>query len=184
MRTGGRNDRLWRFIYVAEVIFLAAPVLLPMALLALVGAVYCSVATLFGLAMLIGSGDTDDLQASAGLIPLGSLGTLLCFSGLAATNKFRRLSMAYIFEPTTKFRELRGDLRLCLQLAAAPLVLTTILAGIATSSGESHAWGTLPFFSGLILLFPLTHLWLALRKAEQRGTSETAALPASNLVGA
>jgi hypothetical protein len=49
-----RNGRLWRAVYLVEVIVLALPTLTPMGLLALIGTIYCGGATLIGLDMLPG----------------------------------------------------------------------------------------------------------------------------------
>jgi hypothetical protein len=178
-----RNGRLWRAIYLVEVIVLALPALTPMGLLALVGAIYCGGATLIGLDMLPGylAGRYGDEAGTMDFVALGSLGTLVCVSALCAISRFIRLSRAYVFGSARALLDHVGDFRLGLTLALALLIFNGSLAAIMP--GEGQALFLLLFFANAVILIPVTHLWIAMRQA-RRSTNEVGPDKQAPIVGA
>jgi hypothetical protein len=161
------NGRLWRAVYLVEVIVLALPTLTPMGLLALVGTIYCGGATLIGLDMLSGylAGRYGDTAGTIEMVVLGSAGTLVCIGALCAISRFIRLSRAYVFGSARALLGYAGDFRLGLTLALALLVMNGILAAVMPT--EMFELFLALCLANAVILIPVTHLWIAMRHAQQ-----------------
>jgi hypothetical protein len=166
-----RNGRLWRAVYLVEVIVLALPTLTPMGLLALVGTIYCGGATLIGLDMLPGylAGRYGDGAGTMDFVALGSLGTLVCVSALCAISRFIKLSKAYFFGSARALLDHAVDFRLGMTLALSLLAMNGILAAVMPA--EIFGLFMALFLANAVILIPVTHLWIAMRHA-QRSTNE------------
>lgn len=174
MRSGEKHSRLWRAVYLIEVLVLAVPTLLPMGLLALVGTIYCGLATLIGLERLPGniSGRFNDTDETMQFVVLGSLGTLVCLAALYSISRFVTLSRAYFFGSTSELLAHARDFRIGLILSLALLALNGSLA--MTIWEEIAGVFALLALANVLVMVPVTHLWLALRKAERATISQTA----------
>lgn len=162
-----QNGRLWRAVYLFEVIVLALPALTPMGLLALVGAIYCGGATLIGLDMLPGylAGRYGDTAGTMDFVFLGSLGTLICVGALCAISRFIKLSRAYVFGSARALLDHVSDFRLGLTLALVLLSLNGVLASVVPA--ELFGLFMVLSLANLVMLIPVTHLWIAMRYARR-----------------
>ncbi|MBN7808555.1 hypothetical protein JZX86_24785 [Agrobacterium rosae] len=73
-----------------------------------------------------------------------------------------KLSYIYVFKGAQELLNHRRDFRIGLYCGLAPLVFTTlVMASVVVSDGN---WTSLPFaiIGGGMLLFPVTHLWIAI----------------------
>lgn len=167
-----RNGRLWRLAYLAEIVVLAVPTLTPIGLLAIVGTLYCGGATLIGLDMLPGymAGRYGDASGTVDLVVLGSAGTLICVSALCAISRFIRLSRAYVFGSARAPLNHVEDFRIGLTLALALLVMNGILAAVMPT--ETFGLFMALLVANIMILIPVTHLWIAMRHA-RRSTNES-----------
>lgn len=153
-----------RVVYVVEILVFAAPFYLTYGLLAMISAPYAGLLILVSPAWLMSYLVDANGEAMPVLITATAviLAATLSVTGVIALWKLAKLSHIYIFKGAQELSTHRRYFRIGFYCGLAPLVFTTtVMASIGISDG---GWTSLPFaiICGGMLLFPVTHLWIAM----------------------
>ncbi|SCX05817.1 hypothetical protein DSM25558_0823 [Agrobacterium sp. DSM 25558] len=156
---------LARVIYCLEILFFAAPFYLTYGLLAVISAPFAGLLILFSPVwftsyLVDANGEVrQGVFASVVIIAIATLS----WTGAIALWKLAKLSYIYVFKGAQELLNHRRDFRIGLYCGLAPLLFTTlVMASIVVIDG---CWTSLPYaiIGGSMLLFPVTHLWIAMR---------------------
>ncbi|MBE9603883.1 hypothetical protein IAI18_03335 [Acetobacteraceae bacterium H6797] len=161
-----RADLALRGLFLAELVGLGLPSLLAMVFLAWMLLIGCISGVLVCLGKLFGT--RPELSGSDALFValLTAFGLLLCLGGFYAMWRFLRAALAYLRRGASGLT--LADYR-ALPWAVPPLLLcfTMAVPGLANIGGEG--WLTGFYVSGLGLMVPVLHLWLAWRGMRRAG---------------
>ncbi|KAA3511087.1 hypothetical protein RMS29_000010 [Agrobacterium rosae] len=164
MRARHTSNILARVIYCLEILLFAAPFYLTYGLVAVISAPFAGLLILFSpvwfTAYLV------DANGEVGQVFLASVVIIaiatLSWTSTIALWKLAKLSYIYVFKGAQELLNHWRDFRIGLYCGLAPLVFTTlVMASVVVSDG---GWTSLPFaiIGGGVLLFPVTHLWIAM----------------------
>lgn len=157
-----------RAIYCLEILFFAAPFYLTNGLMTVISAPFAGLLILFSpvwFTAYLFDANGEVGRAVLGIVVVITIATL-SWTGAIALWKFAKLSYTYIFKGAQELLKHRRDFRIGLYCGIAPLVFTTLfMASIVVSDG---GWASLPsaMIGGGLLLFPVTHLWIAMSGAK------------------
>lgn len=161
------SQRIGRILYLLEILIFAVPVYLTYGLLAIVSAPYAGALILISpvwlTTYLADAGGEAQQVIVVGAVVLAA--ATLSVTGVIALWKLARLSHVYLFKGAEELLKHSADFRTGLYCGLAPLAFTTtVMAAIVVSDG---GWQDLPFaiIGGGTLLIPVTHLWVAMRRA-------------------
>ncbi|WP_421358541.1 hypothetical protein [Agrobacterium rosae] len=153
-----------RVIYCLEILLFAAPFYLTYGLVAVISAPFAGLLILFSPVWF--TSYLVDANGEVGQVVLASVVVIaiatLSWTGAIALWKLAKLSYIYVFKGAQKLLNHRRDFRIGLYCGLAPLVFTMlVMPSIVVSDG---GWTSLPFaiIGGGMLLFPVTHLWIAM----------------------
>ena len=153
-----------RVIYCLEILLFAAPIYLTYGLVAVISAPFAGLLILFSPVWF--TSYLVDANGEVGQVVFASVVVIaiatLSWTGAIALWKLAKLSYIYVFKGAQELLNHRCDFRIGLYCGFAPLVFTMlVMPSIIVSDG---GWTSLPFaiIGGSMLLFPVTHLWIAM----------------------
>lgn len=161
------SDGASRWLFLAEIVILALPGLVVMLIYALTVGGFGLVGTASVLVALLSGNYTTATEIWTGLGMAAVTLTVIAISiaGLLAIGTFVRIAVRFLRRGRAGFEAERGHFRRGLVYAAAPLAVMLPFGWLATQ-GDHPVDRVMGFYvSGLVLLPPVLHLWLELRRA-------------------